>query len=115
MNMDKLNSWMTLPSNIEVVAGLIFLFVEIQQSNDMIEFEARILQLSSGFGWRLSTLLTMLSVSHRNRGKCRSGQLLQIYHFIVIKCQCPGRVRTLEIERLITSSKMISSCEENRQ
>lgn len=40
MDTDRLNRWMTLLANIAVVAGIIFLGLEIRQNNELLRFEA---------------------------------------------------------------------------
>jgi len=39
--MSKLNEWLTLLTNIAVVAGIVFLAVEIQQNNDLLQSQVR--------------------------------------------------------------------------
>jgi hypothetical protein len=41
MNMNKLNQWLTLAANLGVIAGILFVAVEIQQNNELLEAEAR--------------------------------------------------------------------------
>ncbi|MDA1371797.1 MAG: hypothetical protein O2971_13690 [Proteobacteria bacterium] len=41
MNMDKINKWLTLVANIGVLVGIIFLSLEINQSNRIAERDAR--------------------------------------------------------------------------
>jgi len=41
MEFNKLNSWLTLMANIGVIAGIIFLAVEISQNSDMIRAQTR--------------------------------------------------------------------------
>jgi len=41
MNLDSLNKWLMLAANIGVIAGIIFLAVEVQQNNSLMEAEAR--------------------------------------------------------------------------
>jgi len=41
MNIDKLNSWLALGANIGVLAGIIFLAVELQQNNENLEAQSR--------------------------------------------------------------------------
>ena len=56
MASDKLNRWLTLVANLAVVAGIIFLAMEIRQNNSMVELEqqasdnARVNALIEGFG-----------------------------------------------------------------
>lgn len=40
--MSKLNEWLTLLTNVAVVAGIIFLAVEIQQNNELLRSETRL-------------------------------------------------------------------------
>ena len=41
MNMDRLNRWLSLGANLGVIAGIIFLGVEIQQNNQILRNQAR--------------------------------------------------------------------------
>ena len=41
MNLNKLNQWLTLSANFGVIAGIIFLAVEIQQNNELLEAQSR--------------------------------------------------------------------------
>ncbi len=41
MDTDKLNKWLSLGANIGVVAGIVFLAVELQQNNEILEAQAR--------------------------------------------------------------------------
>ena len=41
MDTDKLNKWFSLIANIGVLAGIVFLAVELQQNNEILEAQAR--------------------------------------------------------------------------
>lgn len=41
MTMDKLNQWLTLLANIGVIAGIVFLAIEIRQNTEMIQSQTR--------------------------------------------------------------------------
>jgi len=41
MNTDKLNKWLSLGANFGVLAGIVFLAVELQQNNEILEAQAR--------------------------------------------------------------------------
>jgi len=41
MNMSKLNEWLTLLTNAAVVVGIIFLAVEVQQNNELLQSQIR--------------------------------------------------------------------------
>ena len=41
MNSERLNDWLTLVANVAVVAGIIFLAVEIRQNNELLRSESR--------------------------------------------------------------------------
>ena len=41
MDLDRLNRWLSLTANLGVIAGLIFLAVEIQQNTSMMRFQTR--------------------------------------------------------------------------
>ena len=41
MNTDNLNRWLTLCANIGVVIGIIFLALELQQNNELLESQAQ--------------------------------------------------------------------------
>ena len=47
MKLDNLNKWLMLAANFGVIAGIMFLAVEIQQNNELLEAEARINQLNT--------------------------------------------------------------------
>ena len=47
MNSDNLNKWLTLIANLAVVAGIIFLIVEINQNTAAIEQNATWMRLES--------------------------------------------------------------------
>ncbi len=40
LDADRLNRWLTLIANIAVVAGIIFLGLELRQNNEILQFEA---------------------------------------------------------------------------
>ena len=40
MNIEKINPWLTLISNLSVVAGIVFLAVEINQNSELLQFQA---------------------------------------------------------------------------
>ena len=39
MDADRLNRWLTLVANLAVVAGIIFLGLELRQNNELLQFE----------------------------------------------------------------------------
>jgi hypothetical protein len=41
MNMDNLNKWLALAANVGVIAGIIFLAIEIQQNTEMMRSQTR--------------------------------------------------------------------------
>jgi hypothetical protein len=41
MNLDQLSRWLTLIANVGVIAGILFLAVEIQQNNELLASQAR--------------------------------------------------------------------------
>ena len=41
MNMDSVNKWLTLAANFGVIAGILFLAIELNQNNELLEAEAR--------------------------------------------------------------------------
>ena len=41
MNLDKFNKWLTLAANIGVIAGIIFLALELQQNNRFLSAQAQ--------------------------------------------------------------------------
>jgi hypothetical protein len=53
MNTESLNRWLTLGANVGVIAGIIFLAVELRQNNELLAADARFnrLQLSWN-GWQ---------------------------------------------------------------
>ena len=42
MNTDSVNKWLTLAANIGVIAGIIFLAIEVQQNNEALGVQARL-------------------------------------------------------------------------
>ena len=42
MNVDKFNSWLTLLANVGVLAGIVFLALEIKQNTQMLERQAHL-------------------------------------------------------------------------
>ena len=47
MNIDSVNKWLTLVANFGVIVGIIFLAIEVNQNNQLMEAEARSLRNSS--------------------------------------------------------------------
>jgi hypothetical protein len=47
MDSDKINRWLTLAANIGVLAGIIFLAMELQQNNEILSAQARRDQLDA--------------------------------------------------------------------
>ena len=47
MDSEKLNSWLTLAANVGVIAGIVFLAIEIRQNSDSIRAQTRA-QLADG-------------------------------------------------------------------
>ena len=47
MDTDKINRWLTLAANIGVLAGIIFLAMELQQNNEILSAQARRDQLDA--------------------------------------------------------------------
>ena len=47
MNMDSLNRWLTLLANLGVIAGIMFLAVELGQNNDLMASQDRYNRLSA--------------------------------------------------------------------
>lgn len=41
MNVDRLNRWLTLVANIGVIAGIVFLAIELRQNNELLEAQSR--------------------------------------------------------------------------
>jgi len=41
MDRDKLNKWLTLTANLAVVAGIVFLALELRQNNELLKAEIR--------------------------------------------------------------------------
>ena len=41
MNMEKLNHWLMLAANVGVIAGIVFLAIEIRQNTDMMRAQTR--------------------------------------------------------------------------
>ena len=51
MKMDGLNKWLTLGANIGVVAGIIFLGIELQQNNELLVQDSRYSMLQNQKDW----------------------------------------------------------------
>ena len=47
MNLDSLNKWLTLTANLGVIAGIIFLAIELRQNNDLMAGQDRFNRLSA--------------------------------------------------------------------
>ena len=41
MDSDRLNKWLTLAANIGVIAGIVFLALELRQNNELLDSQAR--------------------------------------------------------------------------
>lgn len=41
MNSSKINNWLTLMANLAVVAGIVFLTIQLRQNNDLLRSESR--------------------------------------------------------------------------
>ncbi len=70
MNTESLNRWLTLAANLGVIAGIVFLAIELRQNNELLAADARFnrLQLSWN-GWQSlaeHSDLTDLIVATRN-------------------------------------------------
>ena len=46
MNTEKLNHWLSLAANVGVIAGILFLVLELRQTNELMDAEARFNRLS---------------------------------------------------------------------
>jgi hypothetical protein len=46
MDKDNLNKWLTLTTNLAVVAGIVFLAFELKQNNELLEAEIRTIRLN---------------------------------------------------------------------
>lgn len=58
MSVEKLSHWLTLVANLGVLAGIIFLAIELQQNNRLLESEARANRLEN----RLATNNYILTI-----------------------------------------------------
>ena len=53
MNTESLNRWLTLSANVGVIAGIIFLAVELRQNNELLAADARFNRLQISWnGWQ---------------------------------------------------------------
>jgi len=53
MKLDDLNRWLTLGANIGVIAGIVFLAVELRQNNELLAADARFNRLQMSWnGWQ---------------------------------------------------------------
>jgi len=74
MNLDNLNKWLTLLANIGVIAGIIFLSVELQQNNKLLKSQARLNELEASTA-RIQVSLNNPELAHLNF-KATSGENL---------------------------------------
>lgn len=74
MNMDNINKWFTLAANIGVIAGIIFLAIELQQNNNLLQSQARLGELSASTS-RIEIGLNNPELAHINF-KAMSGETL---------------------------------------
>ena len=74
MNFDNLNKWLTLLANIGVIAGIVFLSVELQQNNKLLESQARLNELEASTA-RIQVSLNNPELAHLNF-KATSGENL---------------------------------------
>jgi|TARA_B110000116_G_scaffold27241_1_gene20720 hypothetical protein len=54
MNLDKLNQFLTLLANLGVIAGIVFLAMEVQQNTSMMEAQTRDAMTDKLINWQLS-------------------------------------------------------------
>jgi hypothetical protein len=54
MNMDKLNHWLTLAANIGVIAGIVFLGIELQQNTSMMRAQTRDSMTEKVTNWQMN-------------------------------------------------------------
>jgi len=52
MNIEKINHWITLAANLGVVAGVVFLALEIQQNNELLVQDSRYSMLENQKDWK---------------------------------------------------------------
>ncbi len=53
MNIDARNRWLTLVANVGVIAGIVFLGIELRQNNELLEAEARFNRMRMSWdGWQ---------------------------------------------------------------
>jgi hypothetical protein len=54
MNMDNINKWLTLAANLGVLAGIVFLAIEVQQNNNMMRAQTRDAMTDKLMNWYAS-------------------------------------------------------------
>jgi hypothetical protein len=64
----KLNDWMTLTANVAVVAGIIFLGIEVQQNNELLRTQANLV-----LSQNLSSATELVATDERLGGLLTSG------------------------------------------
>jgi hypothetical protein len=53
MDVDKVNRWLTLLANVGVIAGIVFLALEVHQNNELLEADARYNRMRVSWdGWQ---------------------------------------------------------------
>jgi hypothetical protein len=55
MNNSKLNDWMTLTANVAVLAGIVFLGLELQQNNELLRTQANLVLSQNRTDWSVGT------------------------------------------------------------
>ena len=70
LDVDKVNKWLNVIANLGVIAGIIFLAMEVHQNNELLEAEARFNRMRVSWdGWQSLAEhgdLTDLIVANRN-------------------------------------------------
>ena len=53
MGVDKVNRWLTLVANVGIIAGILFLALELHQNNELLEADARFNRMRVSWdGWQ---------------------------------------------------------------
>ena len=76
MNLDSLNKWLTLAANLGVIAGIIFLAIEVQQNTRMMSAQTRDAMTERLTNWQLAISTDQYAASIYIRGS--NGQELDV-------------------------------------
>lgn len=82
MKLDDINKWLMLAANIGVIAGILFLGIEIQQNNELMESQTRLARAASSQNTFAPVIQnTQLAAILANDMNVSVDQVLKIYYF----------------------------------